>query len=245
MKNTAISENHLYGKVYRGGEKAVGKYTVIYILKDKKAARLKRAHPQKKAVNRIGLTVTKKLGSAVVRNRVKRIIRAALQETEKNYCLKKGYLVVIAARDAAKYAKSSELAAEMPGLFDKLGMILRCNPGCGCDVSVASKEDSVAVKAEIACDKENGVSVREETACDKENGVAVREETACDKENGVAVREETACDKENGVSVREETVCDTENGVPVGEKTAFCKENSVPVGEEAACDKDFSDAEKR
>ena len=231
MKNTAISENHLYGKVYRGGEKAVGKYTVIYILKDKKAARLKRAHPQKKAVNRIGLTVTKKLGSAVVRNRVKRIIRAALQETEKNYCLKKGYLVVIAARDAAKYAKSSELAAEMPGLFDKLGMILRCNPGCGCDVSVASKEDSVAVKAEIACDKENGVSVREETACDKENGVAVREETACDKENGV--------------SVREETVCDTENGVPVGEKTAFCKENSVPVGEEAACDKDFSDAEKR
>ncbi len=169
MKNTAISENHLYGKVYRGGEKAVGKYTVIYILKDKKAARLKRAHPQKKAVNRIGLTVTKKLGSAVVRNRVKRIIRAALQETEKNYCLKKGYLVVIAARDAAKCAKSSELAAEMPGLFDKLGMILRCNPGCGCDVSVASKEDSVAVK------KENGVAVKAEIACDKENSVQVKE----------------------------------------------------------------------
>ena len=202
MKNTAISENHLYGKVYRGGEKAVGKYTVIYILKDKKAARLKRAHPQKKAVNRIGLTVTKKLGSAVVRNRVKRIIRAALQETEKNYCLKKGYLVVIAARDAAKCAKSSELAAEMPGLFDKLGMILRCNPGCGCDVSVASKEDSVAVK------KENGVAVKAEIACDKENGVAVKAEIACDKENSVQVKEETVCDTENSVQVGEEAACD-------------------------------------
>ena len=202
MKNTAISENHLYGKVYRGGEKAVGKYTVIYILKDKKAARLKRAHPQKKAVNRIGLTVTKKLGSAVIRNRVKRIIRAALQETEKRYCLKKGYLVVIAARDAAKCAKSSELAAEMPGLFDKLGMILRCNPGCGCDVSVASKEDSVAVK------NENGVAVREETVCDKENSVQVKEETVCDTENGVPVEEKAAFCKENSVPVGEEAACD-------------------------------------
>ena len=239
MKNTAISENHLYGKVYRGGEKAVGKYTVIYILKDKKAARLKRAHPQKKAVNRIGLTVTKKLGSAVVRNRVKRIIRAALQETEKNYCLKKGYLVVIAARDAAKCAKSSELAAEMPGLFDKLGMILRCNPGCGCDVSVPSKEDSVAVK------KENGVSVREETVCDTENSVQVKEETVCDTENSVQVGEEAAFCKENGVAVKAKIACDKENGVSVKAEIACDKENSVPVEEKAACDKDFSDAEKR
>ena len=144
MKNTAISENHLYGKVYKGGEKAIGRYTVVYVLKDRKANRLKKAHPQKKAINRVGLTVTKKIGTAVERKRVKRIIRAALHETEKSYCLRKGYLVVIAAREAAKQAKSTDLASEMHGLFEKLGMITEKMSGCGCDQNVSDQQQDDA-----------------------------------------------------------------------------------------------------
>lgn len=128
MKNIAIRENHLYKKVYTGGKKAYGRYTVIYVLKDLKAYKLKKANPLKKSVNRIGLTVTKKIGGAVVRNRVKRIIRAAFAETEKEYPLKKGFLIVISAREAATNASSVEIRAEMRGQFEKLGMYIPSEP---------------------------------------------------------------------------------------------------------------------
>ena len=123
MKNIAIRENHLYKKTYISGSKAGGRYTSIYVLKDKKAYLLKKAHPLKINVNRIGLTVTKKLGKAVTRNRIKRIIRAALAKIEKELCLKKGYLIVISARPDACAATSDDIYAEMKKQFSKLSMI--------------------------------------------------------------------------------------------------------------------------
>ena len=130
MKNIAITENHLYKKSYAGGKKAGGKYAVIYVLKDRKAYALKKANPQKAYVNRVGLTVTKKLGNAVVRSRVKRILRAAYTETEKVYGVKKGWLVVICAREAAVNAGSQEIYAEMLRQFEKLDMLLSGEPRC-------------------------------------------------------------------------------------------------------------------
>lgn len=124
MKSIAIRENHLYKKVYLGGAKAGGRYTVIYVLKDKKAYMLKKANPLKQNVNRIGLTVTKKLGTAVVRNRVKRIIRAALQGVEKEYQIKKGYLIVIAARQEAVDTTSEKIREEMVKQLRKLQMLV-------------------------------------------------------------------------------------------------------------------------
>ena len=123
MKNIAIKENHLYKKAYLGGAKAGGRYTVIYVLKDKKAYALKKANPLKENVNRIGLTVTKKIGKATTRNRVKRIIRAAFSQIEKEQTLKKGYLIVICARESAVAAKSGDLYKEMDKQLQKLGMI--------------------------------------------------------------------------------------------------------------------------
>ena len=130
MKNIAITENHLYKKTYVGGKKAGGKYTAVYILKDRKAFALKKANPQKKYVNRVGLTFTKKIGNAVIRSRVKRILRAAYAEVEKVYGVKKGWLVVISARDAAVNAKSSEVYTEMVKQFGKLEMLVCAEPQC-------------------------------------------------------------------------------------------------------------------
>lgn len=123
MKNAAIKENHLYKKVYAKGNKAFGKYTVIYVLKDLKAFKLKKANPRKEYINRIGLAVTKKIGGAVVRNRVKRIIRASLHEVGKNYSLKKGNLIVISAREDAAAAKSTDIYPEMVRQLKKLKLI--------------------------------------------------------------------------------------------------------------------------
>ena len=122
MKFTAITENHLYSKAYSKGKRAVTSALAVYVLPDYFAKRLAKAHPQKRIVNRIGLTVSTKLGGAVVRSRVRRILRAGLSALEADKPLKRGYLIVIAARSAATTLKSTDIKQHLDIAFDKLGM---------------------------------------------------------------------------------------------------------------------------
>lgn len=120
MKNIAIKENHLYVKAYRRGERYVGKYVVVYVLRDLAAKRLRRENPQKETINRLGLAVTKKIGGAVRRNRAKRVIRAAYAEVKGD--LKRGYLIVISAREAINGQKSGDIRDELCSAFKRLSM---------------------------------------------------------------------------------------------------------------------------
>ena len=123
MKFRAICENHLYAKAYSKGKRAVTRNLAVYVLPDYMAERLRRAHPQKIRVNRIGLTVTKKLGGAVVRNRVKRILREGLRQAENELNLKKGYLIVIVARASIVDASSVHIKKELTKALTSLKMI--------------------------------------------------------------------------------------------------------------------------
>ena len=122
MKATAISENHLYKKAYAKGQKAFGRHIVVYVLTDYHAARLARANPLKKKINRVGLAVSKKTGGAVTRSRIKRIIRAAYQSLEKKNDIKKGFLIVLAAKQSAADAKSTDIYDDLIYTFGKLKM---------------------------------------------------------------------------------------------------------------------------
>ena len=123
MKHIAITENHLYSKAYAKGQKFVTRNAVVYILKDLKSEKLMKANPLKEYVNRVGLTVSKKLGGAVERNRVKRILREGLRQTEQNLNLKKGYLIVLVARSSAVCASSDQIKRELTKAFYSLNMI--------------------------------------------------------------------------------------------------------------------------
>ena len=122
MKFRAIKENHLFGKAYSKGKRAVTSALAVYVLPDYFAKRLAKAHPQKRIVNRIGLTVSTKLGGAVVRSRVRRILRAGLRALEAEKPLKRGFLIVIAARSAAVSLKSTDIKSQLDIAFEKLGM---------------------------------------------------------------------------------------------------------------------------
>lgn len=122
MKFKAICENHLYSKAYSKGKRAVTSALAVYILPDYAARRLARSHPEKKVMNRIGLTTSKALGTAVVRSRCRRIMREALRLIEKERPLKVGYLIVIAARHAAVNMKSTEIKVQLAEALTKLGM---------------------------------------------------------------------------------------------------------------------------
>ena len=123
MKHIAIGENHLYSKAYARGSKYIGRLVVVYILKDYKAGGLMRANPQKEFINRIGLTVSKKLGKAHIRNRVKRILREGLRQTERENNLKKGYLIVIVARQSTVDATSDDIKGDLTRAFKALKFI--------------------------------------------------------------------------------------------------------------------------
>ena len=122
MKFRAIKENHLYSKAYSKGKRAVTSALAVYVLPDYAARRLAKAHPEKKVVNRIGLTTSTKLGGAVVRSRLRRIMREGLMALEREKTLKTGFLIVIAARSASVNLKSTEIKEQLDFAFKKLGM---------------------------------------------------------------------------------------------------------------------------
>ncbi len=123
MKFTAIRENHLYQKAYSKGKRFVTPAIAVYVLPDWARERLRRAHPEKITVNRIGLTVSKKLGGAVVRSRVRRILREAYRRLDKQHCVRTGYLIVLAARQGAVEMKSTDLQKDMYRALRKLDML--------------------------------------------------------------------------------------------------------------------------
>lgn len=123
MKYRAICENHLYSKAYAKGKRFVTRDLALYVLPDYHAARLMRANPEKKRINRIGLTVGKKIGGAVTRNRVKRIFREAYREVDRTCGVKTGFLIVLAAREGAAGCKTGDLVPQMKRALNAVGLL--------------------------------------------------------------------------------------------------------------------------
>ena len=129
MKYPAIKEHHLYNKTFKAGKHFFGRFVCVYVLRDLHAKRLQKEHPQKIIVNRLGLSVTKKVGTAIKRSRAKRLIRAGYSCVQKD--LKTGFLIVISARPEIIGQKSTAIAKELKYAFSKLDMFeineMECN----------------------------------------------------------------------------------------------------------------------
>ena len=91
-----IKKNKTFGFLYRKGSVIVTKPLIVYF------------RPNNKPYNNIGITTGKKIGNAVKRNRVKRIIRAAYRECESEFSI--GYDIVFVARTYAVFAKSDYIS---------------------------------------------------------------------------------------------------------------------------------------
>lgn len=121
MKYTTIKEHHLFGKTFQKGARWSGRYVSVFVLRDWAAKRLAKENPEKRMYNRVGISVGKKTGGAVERNRAKRILRAGYRAVEPE--LKTGWLVVLSPREGIGTAKSTDIARELRKGFSKLGML--------------------------------------------------------------------------------------------------------------------------
>lgn len=107
MKKTkTIKLNKEFKRLYYKGKSSVHPLMVTY------------AQRNRLGMNRIGITVAKKLGTAVIRNRCKRIIREAYRVLESNTST--GWDFVFVARMKTVYAKSTDIYPVMKKQIEHL-----------------------------------------------------------------------------------------------------------------------------
>lgn len=115
-KLNPLTENHLFTKAFTRGATETSKLCAVYILKN-----IKRNFDGSLPKTKVGIAVNAKLGGAVKRSRVKRIIREGVRPLYNQ--LSDGLIVVISARGAAfsKTAKSTTMNVCIDSCFLKLG----------------------------------------------------------------------------------------------------------------------------
>ena len=111
MKSEKLKLNKDFKRLYGRGHSHVAPQLVTYVMRSRRG------------VIRYGITTGKKVGCAVMRNRARRLIDAAMRE-----CLKSidcpGADIVFVARTRTLAAKSTEIAAIMKKQLILEGLIL-------------------------------------------------------------------------------------------------------------------------
>lgn len=106
--SSSLKLNHIFRRLYGTGGHANG-YLVLYAKKNRLGC------------NRLGLTVSKKLGHAVVRNRVRRRLREIYRLNEGKFS--PGWDLVLVARSRAVGADFAALTDAFLSLAGKAGLL--------------------------------------------------------------------------------------------------------------------------
>jgi len=106
--SSSLKLNHIFRKLYHTSGQA-NSYLVLYARRNRTGG------------NRVGITVSKKLGHAVVRNRVRRRFREVYRLNEEKFL--PGWDIVVVARSRAVDAPFSVLSKSYLDLAKKAGVL--------------------------------------------------------------------------------------------------------------------------
>ena len=121
MKITvSLKENHLFRRLYQKGKTAADGRLALYV------------RPNGRPGNRLGFTVSTKLGHAVVRNRVRRRLREIYRLHESQF--RPGWDLVVVVRSRAVDAPYRKLEGAYLSLADKLGLLQKEEPAVETDL---------------------------------------------------------------------------------------------------------------
>ena len=104
-----LKKRYQFNYVYRAGEHFSSEHIVLYVV----ASKTKNI--------KVGLAVTKKIGHAVVRNRVRRRLREVIKSQIPN--LKQTFNIIIVARENITSASFEKLSIEFTKLLKKANLI--------------------------------------------------------------------------------------------------------------------------
>ena len=110
-----LRKNNEFKLVYRRGKSLANSLLVLYIFNNRK-----NKDQNNLPYNKVGISVSKKVGNSVVRSRSKRLITESYRLNEKD--LKTGYDFVFVARTAIKDKSYFEVEDAMKKLFIKAGL---------------------------------------------------------------------------------------------------------------------------
>ena len=105
----SLTQNNQFRKLYQKGASQVCPSVVVYVRRNG----LKH--------NRLGITVSKKIGKATIRNRAKRRLREVYRTNSE--ALQKGFDFVLVARGRTASTPYQKLNADFLHLADKLGVM--------------------------------------------------------------------------------------------------------------------------
>jgi len=111
MKIEKLRKNSEFRAVYRKGKSYSNGILVLYVYKNYK----------NKDINRLGISVSKKVGSSVVRNRVKRLIREGYRLNK--HRLKNGYDFIFIARSTIDGSSYVEVEKALIDLLNKFRLV--------------------------------------------------------------------------------------------------------------------------
>lgn len=115
---SSICKNNEFRRIYSKGRSFVTPLLVLYVLKNGRT----------KSV-RVGITTSKKIGNAVLRNRSRRVLREAFRELSPRICV--GNDLILVARGKTPYAKSYEVKKHMEKQLLAAGLL---KPAAFCSV---------------------------------------------------------------------------------------------------------------
>lgn len=108
----SLKKNRDFKLVYKNGKSFANKYLVMYILENKIEK------------NRLGISVSKKVGNSVIRHHITRLVRESYRLNENQ--IKCGYDIVVIARNSAKDKNYREIESALMHLF-KIHSIINRN----------------------------------------------------------------------------------------------------------------------
>ena len=106
--SSALKLNHIFQRLYRSNGHANG-LLVLYARKNRTNS------------NRVGITVSKKLGKANVRNRIRRRLREVYRLNEDRFL--PGWDIVVVARTKALHVSFADLTKGYLSLAEKAGIL--------------------------------------------------------------------------------------------------------------------------
>ena len=95
----SLKKNSDFQKVYSKGKSKANKYLVMYVLENDLS------------INRLGISVSKKVGNSVVRHRLTRLIRESYRLNESMF--NSGLDIVVIARNTAKDKSYKEIESAL------------------------------------------------------------------------------------------------------------------------------------